>query len=142
MAKETKNVTLRLPVHVVEYLEKSDYSINQAVIDAVEKLEMVEKYADRDIQNKFTEAEWKYLADSLNGTMVEGDFRFYSAALTANIEDSARYDGLDTKWDVDPEQLTTKIKALSSSAIDAIHRRVERFWNTDRPVDLDEWAKY
>lgn len=34
-AKETKTVTLRLPVEMVEYLTRNDDSINQAIINEI-----------------------------------------------------------------------------------------------------------
>lgn len=141
MAKETKTVSLRLPVEQVEWLTKSEESINQAVINTIERLQMIEKYADRDISGKFTPEEWNYLADSLNGSIVEGDFRFRSFALAANVEDSAEYDGLDKKWGVNVATLTDKIKSLSSSSVEAVFRRVEAFWN-DGNKDLAEWSKF
>lgn len=140
MAKETRTVNLRLPVEQVEYLTKDGTSINQAVVVAISKVQWMEKYADRDIANVFSPADWKYMADSLNGTLVEGDFRYSAAALCASVVDSATYDGLHEKWGVDVKQLTNKIASLSSSAIEAIYRRVETYWN--KPTDLDQWAQY
>lgn len=141
MAKETKTVSLRLPVEQVEWLTKNEESINQAVINTIDRLRMIEKYADRDIAGKFTPEEWCYLADSLNGTLVDGDFRYLNAALVAGIEDSATYDGLDKKWGVDVAAFTDKIKSLSSSGVEAVYRRVEAFWN-DGTRDLTEWSKF
>lgn len=141
MAKETKTITLRLPVEQMEYLEQFDCSTNQAVVDLIDKVKTIDKYADRDIQGVFSESEWKYLADSLNGTMVEGDFRFMKGALVAGVEDSATYDNLDKKWGVSVKTLSDKINALSSSAIEAIYRRVENFWKNST-LSMEEWAKY
>lgn len=141
MAKETKTVSLRLPVEQVEWLMKSEESINQAVVSAIERLQMIEKYADRDIAGKFSPEEWSYLADSLNGSIVEGDFRFRSVALAANVEDSATYDGLDKKWGVDVAAFAEKIKSLSASSVEAVFRRVEAFWN-DGTRDLEKWSNF
>lgn len=139
MAKETKTITLRLPVEQMEYLEQFEGSTNQTVVDLIDKVRTIEKYADRDIQGVFSEAEWKYLADSLNGTMVDGDFRYFKCALIAYVEDSATYDNLDKGVDV--KALSDKINALSSSAVEAIYRRVENYWK-NCPLTLEEWAKY
>lgn len=141
MAKETKTVTLRLPIEQVEYLEQFDGSLNQSIVNLIDKVRTIEKYADRDIQGVFSEEEWKYLADSLNGTFVDGDFRFSKGALVAGVEDSATYDNLDKKWGVDVKILTYRINGLSSSAIEAIYRRVGDFWKNSSQ-SLEEWAKY
>lgn len=141
MAKETKTATLRLPVEQVEWLTKNEDSINQAVINTIDRLQLIEKYADRDIMGKFTPAEWSFLADSLNGVITEGDFRYLNAALVAQIKDSANCDGLDKKWKVDVESFCKKVKGLSSASIEAIYRRIEDFWNNSK-YDLGEWAQY
>lgn len=138
---KTKTVSLRIPAEQMEYLDKYETSINQTIVDIIDRIRMIERYADRDVQGVFTEDEWKYMADSLNGTITEGDFRYFAQALNANIEDSATYDGLDKKWQVDVKHLTDKIATLSSSAIEAIFRRVEDFWKNPQQ-DIDEWAKY
>lgn len=101
MAKETKTVTLRLPVEQVEWLTKNEGSINQAVINTIDRLQLIEKYTDRDIMGKFTPAEWSFLADSLNGVITEGDFRYLNAVLVAQIEDSATYDGMELQYNLD-----------------------------------------
>ncbi len=138
----TRTVNLRIREELMQYLEKkTDTSVNQLVNDIIERIQRIEKYADRDIMNVFTPQEWEYMADSLNGTLVEGDFRYYAQALIAGLEDSAKYDGLDKKWDVDVNTLSDKVSKLSSSAIEAIHRRIEAFWE-DSTQDLEEWAKY
>ena len=51
------------------------------------------------------------LADSLNGTMTDGQFRGTNAkALAAHCEDSDMYDGTASKWGVDLKALTDKIE--------------------------------
>lgn len=141
MAKETKTVSLRLPVEQVEWLTKNEESINQAVINTIDRLQLIEKYADRDIMGRFTPEEWCYLADSLNGTLTKGDFRYQNVALIAQIEDSSIYDGLDKKWGVDAKSFCEKVKDLSSASVEAVFRRVEAFWNSGNQ-ELEEWAKY
>ena len=139
---ENKTTSVRLSTEQIEYLKSlCDGNVNQAIVELIEKKQLADKYADRDIKNIFTENEWKYLADSLNGTMVMGDFRYCSSALIAGVEDSATYDNLDAKWEVNINDFKSKIQKLSSSSIEAIIRRVENFWeNPEQNIDL--WAKY
>lgn len=141
MANETKTVSLRLPIEQVEWLTREGDSINQAVVNAIERLQMIERYADRDIAHKFSKEEWCFLADSLNGSITEGDYRYISFALVAHNNDSVEYDGLDAKWGVDVTKLNSKIMTLSSSGIEAIYRRIEAFW-ANQPADMETWAVY
>ena len=130
MAKETKTVSLRLPVEQVEWLATRGDSINQEVVAAIEKLRLAEKYADREIHDAFTAAEWSYLRDALNGTVVAGDYRFSRSSLCASIEDAGRYDRMDEKWDVRPGDLVEKVVKLPSAGIEAVYRSVESYWST------------
>lgn len=136
---EKKTVSLRLPVDMVEYLDRGQ-GINQGVINAVAQLRQHERYADMEIKGKFTGDEWKFLAASLNGTLTLDDFRFSPAALIAHCEDSETYEGLASQWRVDLKTLAGKIGALTAAQVEALYRRVERYWAT--LPDIDGWANY
>lgn len=137
---ETKNITVRIPENIADWLDGRNNSYNSAIVDALEKAMFIERYTMNEIKGKLTENEWKYLADALNGSLALGTFRYSSSALVASVEDSDQLDNLGIKWDVDVKVLTQKISSLPASQIDAIHTRVEEFWN--KPEDLDAWAKY
>ena len=139
---ETKTMTIRVPEDLAAWIEnqKGNNSSNIAIVNALYSAMLTQRYSDYEIKGKLTEDEWKYLADSLNGTRVDGTFRFASSALVASIEDSDRIDGLGAKWEVDVKKLCDKIENMSGSQIEAVYRRVEFFWN--KPEDLDAWAKY
>ena len=137
---ETKTMTIRVPQELATWLEKKEGSYNGSIVDALYTAMYTELYADREIKGKLTESEWKLLADSLNGTLIEGTFRFASSALVAHIEDADKFESVGERWSVDVAKLCEKIKDMSCSQIEAIYRRVEEFWNN--PVDLDSWAKY
>lgn len=137
---ETKNITIRIPSNIAEWLDGKKNSYNGAIVDALEKAMFIERYTMSEIKGKLTENEWKYLADALNGTLALGTFRYSSSALVASIEDSDQLDDLGNKWGVVVKELTEKISAMTAVQIDAIHTRVEFFWN--KPEDLDAWAKY
>ena len=60
--------------------------------------------------------------------------------LVAHCEDSAIYDSLDKKYDVDMEVFKKKLNSLHSANVDALYSRIEDFWNKD--ADIEEWAKF
>lgn len=139
---ETKTVTLRLPQDVAEYISsRSDYGMTDGVKNIVESLRLQERYADMEIQGKFTPEEWKFLADSLNGTMMVDDFRFVPSALVAHNQDAQLYDGTADKWHVNLDELNKKCATLSASQVEALYRRVEKFW-AHPETDLEMWAQY
>ena len=139
---ETKTVTLRLPQDVADYISsRSDYGMTDGVKDIVETLRRHERYADVEIKGRFTPEEWKFLADSLNGTLTLDDFRFVPSVLVAHNEDSQLYEGTADKWGVDLAALNAKVGALSATQVEALYRRIEKFWGHPE-TDLDAWAIY
>lgn len=94
-----------------------------------------------EIKGVFTPNEWKFLADSLNGMVVDEVFRCNVGALVAHCEDADQYDFMGQKWNVDMEVLKQKIRKLAGANIDAIYARVEEFWAKPE-TDIDEWAKF
>lgn len=127
MAKETKTITLRLPIEQMEYLENFEGSINQTIVNLIERIRLIEKYSDKDIDRTFSDDEFRCMFDILKGLRVEGDYRYQCSTLIAQIENECESDAEYTKrWGVDVCEMTDKIASLSASAIDAIYRRVEK----------------
>lgn len=124
---ETKTVSIRLPMELVDYLSTYNASTNQAIVDIIERVRLMEKYADVDVEKTFNEAEFKCLHDILHDVKVRGDYRYKSTTLIAQIEDACDSDKEYTeRWNIDVVALTDKIAQLSSSAIEAIYRKVEK----------------
>lgn len=136
----TKNATIRLPEEIAEWLTEDGKSINQAIIESCQTLKRIRTVSTGEIKGKFTPSEWSFLADSLNGTMITDTFRCNVQALVAHCEDSAKYEYLDKKWDVNMETFLQKIKTLHGANIDAIYARVEDFWGNER--NMEEWIKF
>lgn len=136
----TKNATIRLPEDIAEWLTENGRSINQAIIDSCQTLKRIRTVSTGEIRGIFTSAEWGFLVDSLNGTMITDTFRCNVQALIAHCEDSAKYEYLDKKRGVDMTKFLEKIKALHGANIDAIYARVEDFWENER--NLEEWINF
>lgn len=141
---ETKTVTLRLPQDIADYIiMKADGgSITEGVKEIVDNLRRHERYADVELQGMFTPAEWKFLADSLNGTMTLDDFRFVPDMLVGHNQDSQLYDNTADTWGVDLKALNAKCAALTATQTDALYRRIEKFWANCNDVDIEDWAQY
>lgn len=138
---ETKTVTLRLPQDVADYITRNGDGMTDGVKALVATMQRHERYADVEIRGKFTSNEWKFLADSLNGSMVLDDFRFNKDALIAHNQDSQLYDKTAARWNVNLDELNKKCGELSASQTEALYRRVESFWKHP-DTDLDAWANF
>lgn len=116
-------------------------SIYHAVIVKALTLRKIRQASTDELKGKLSEAEWKFLADSLNGAFITVTYRCSQVALCAFCEDAERFDWTDSKWKVDINGLKAKVLSLTGAQVDALLARVESFWdNPDR--DLDEWAKW
>ena len=134
----TKNATIRIPEDIAEWLTEDGKSINQAVIENALNLRSIRKVSTGELKGVFTPDEWSFFADSLNGTMVTDVFRANVQAFIAHCEDSAKYDYLDKKWNIDMDDLKNKIANLKGANRDAIYTRVEDFWAKN--LELEDWA--
>lgn len=91
-------------------------------------------------------AEWSYLADMLNGTMVDPGFGNPGEILAADVEDADTFDGLGAKWFGDNApfavpDLVAKLRALDYPRAWALVLSVQFFWaNPDLSIDLEWWT--
>lgn len=138
--KETKNATIRLPQEIADWLTKDGKSINQAVIDTVNTLQSIRLISTTELRGIFSANEWTFLADSFNGTIINDSIRYNVQMLIAHCEDSAIYDSLDKKYDVDMEVFKKKLIYLHCANVDALYARIEDFWN--KGIDIEDWAKF
>lgn len=137
-----KNATIRLPEELIEWLTSDGKSINQAVVECAQNLRRVRMVSAGELRGVFTPDEWKFLADSLNGTSVSESFRCNVSALVAHVEDAAQLEGLDRRWQVDVNAFTQKIKTLHGANVEALYARVEEYWANSDTKDLNEWATF
>lgn len=128
---EYKTVTLRLPIEVAQYIEtKSDGGFTDSIKTIVNNLKVLETLADKEVSELFTSDEWRFFFDSLNGTMIEDWMRYRTDLIVAHNEDAELYDGTAQRWGIDLAELNKKCKSLTSAQVDALYRRVERFWKS------------
>lgn len=137
-----KTVTIRMPKDLHEKLQAqaTQDSLNTVIVKRLEELTLLQTNATNEIKNTFTQNEWKYIVDALNGSLAMGSFRYYKSVLIATLEDAERFDGLCAKWEVNLQELTSKINSLHGANIDAIYTRVEQYWN--KPTDIEEWSVF
>lgn len=139
---ETKNITVRIPADLYEKMQARERgSINAQIVEALRRAETLRRMSAAELRGKFAPEEWKCLADLLNGTLVEGPFRYDAQALAAEVDDGELYNGTCKKWGVDKDVLAGMCRALTPAQVDALYARVEEFW-AHPDADLDKWAEY
>lgn len=129
-----------MPEELAIWLSEQGDSINQVIVNLLDNVRYSRAYSLSELKGRFTSGEWKFLADSLNGIMVNDQFRYNNRALIAHCEDSEQLEGTASKWNVNLEILSPKISTLAASQVEALYSRVEQYWRN--PIDLEKWANY
>lgn len=88
----------------------------------------------------FTSSEWIFIADSLNGQIMDEPFRSQIGVFIATCEDAERYDGAASRNEVDLNNFISKAQQLNPTMLEALLTRVEKFWEHSYETDLLEWA--
>lgn len=139
--KGTKSVTIRVSLEDADMLTKlGNGSINRGISLMTSRIRVLTKMAEREIKGIFTEQEWKFLADSLNGVIIDDAIRYSPENLAYHNEDAQTYDFTGEKWGINVAELNKKVMQLTSAQVDAVYMRIERYWSEN--AELDEWAKY
>lgn len=111
------------------------------IIDQLQFLQQIRRASLREIQGIFLENEWGFIVDILNGTLIPAEFRCLQSGLIAEMEDAEHFDSSATKWNVDLQKISDKVRSLTGAQIDAIYYRVKQFWD-DPNRDLDSFTKW
>ena len=139
---ETKQVNLRIPQELLDYVKSQYGSLNSDIVSAIQRLRSVRQVALGEIRGLFTKEEWMFFIDSMNGVMVDEIFCCNVGGLIAHCEDSERFEGTATKYGVDLDSITQKIKTLRGANIEAIYYRVSQFWDNTDKYKLEEYSDF
>lgn len=134
-----KGTTVYLSEDQARYIKENYENQNVGIINALDALIMIRDYSLAEIKGRFTQGEWSFLVDSLNGTMAYGSFRCNAGALAYHCQDADKLDDLGDKWEIDIQELMEKIKDLTAAQVEAVYFRVEQIWNSE-DKDLEEFS--
>lgn len=138
----TKNVTLRLPEEMVEYLTRNNESINQAVISEINTLKRIRLVALGELKGLFTVDEWVFMINTFNSTLTDEMFCTNKGAFIACCEDAEKYEGGATILNMDLSAFINKINSLKGANIEAIYSRIKDYWSHSNEIDLNQWVKF
>lgn len=132
-----KPVTIRLSEDTIAAAEKIYGAKVTGSQIAVEGYFEIQKRTIRELQNKFSDAEIKAIADNLNGTMLQAQFQARAEMLWSHLEDGDEYEGLFAKWGITKAAFKTKVMSLTAAQTFFLQDAVSRFWNNNlEPKDL------
>lgn len=95
-----------------------------------------------ELRGKFSIKEWIFLADILNGLIIDNSYRFSPEVLVATCEDAELYENKASYYSVCLPELIEKLKLLSITQLDALYYRIENFWENCSRLDMLVWAQF
>lgn len=138
----TKNVTLRMPEEMTEYLLLNYNSINQAVITEISYLRRIRQVSLGEIKGLFSETEWVFMADVFKGTIIDDVFCANVSAFIAACEDAEKFDHAASVLHIDFNRFLEKIRSVKGANIEAIYSRIKYYWNHSDSLEISKWAKF
>lgn len=117
-------------------------SVSAGATKAVEAYVNLRKRVLQDMKGYFSKDELTALVDNQNGTIFSPDLFSISGTWVHGVEDGIKYDGLDSRWNIDRDDLIEKLNALSDVQAYFMREEIDRFWS-DTDSDLEEFvSKY
>lgn len=147
-----KTKSIRISEGQEQYLLSKYKNVNQGIQECIHKdqypdknvetFKYIREHSKRELVGKFTEAEWFFFFDSLNGTLTDSRYRCNPGHLIFHSEDSEFHDGTASKYHIEINDLVPKIKKLTAAQVEALYCHVEEFWDAPHESrNLEEWAK-
>lgn len=136
--KETR-INTNLPAPYAKAFEAiGESNISQNAIFAIASYLELKRQTVKELAGIFTANELSYMVDIANATMFDPTFASQKVSLIASVEDSDRYEGTATKWNVDLKQLLSKVDKLTAAQCFFLQRETYLYWyGSDKPGNLD-----
>ncbi|MFP4453258.1 MAG: hypothetical protein ACLFPI_07815 [Desulfobacterales bacterium] len=146
-----KTFSFSLPEHLVERLDtridKSwGISRSEALSRDLDTYYSLLEIAVRKVRRMITRNEAYLILDAMNGTVVETGQAaelWMGTALQHNIADAIAYDALSQKWDVDKDELLSKLNSLEHFERYALADWSRQMWSLagSQKENADTWEK-
>lgn len=78
--------------------------------------------------------QWLFLCDMLNSTVIDENSGQY---LWADIAESGKLDGLAEKWELDGEQFSAQVRAMTPASVAQLLDVVSKFWKSPKLNTID-----
>ena len=135
-----KKITPRIADNTVGFLTDNFKNLNagsEYLLDSVPAVSRV--YVGYQLKGTFTENELKLMIDIMNGTMLNPSLA--GQHLKSNIEDGISLDHLDTKWEVDGNDLISKLGDMSVPEIFFLEIWIQGFWIQSDGIELEDYIQ-
>jgi len=132
-----KRVSPRITEATETWLSETFSSLSGGAEYVLEAAESVYRRFVVDMKKAFSQPELKLIIDAYNGHMLTA--RFAGQGLSLGIQDSIKYDGLDSKWEIDGDALVGKIQALSLPEKMLMEAWAKGYWEQHPAQTLEQY---
>lgn len=140
-----KTITFRFDEDLLAQITDNGEENTSDVFTEITKTHLKEcKIKMYDIRDIFTPNEWKGLANSLNGTIIDEYMHYSKDMFIAHNEDAERFEGAFSNMGADYKEVNEKIDGLTIIQCATILERVADFWANQNGtgIELDKWAQW
>ena len=139
-----KKISPRITPHTAEFLPTLGSTLNWVAEYTLNSFPTIYRKALHELKGVFSSNELKLIIDVFNSTSLTAQIA--GQHLRGNVEDGIALDHLDSKWEVDKEEILKKTRALKLFDCVCLELWANSFWyaqkhQEDKNRDLDEYIK-
>jgi len=127
-SETTKTVTVRASQDAISEAEKIYGAKVTGFQAAIEGFFEIHKRTLQELKGRFTPAELSAIADNMNGVLLTKQFQANPQMLWVHLVDGNQYEGLFSKWEIDPDDFSQKILSLTSAQCYFLQEEAYLFW--------------
>lgn len=136
--------TVRLNPNQAERIQEYGKAISSTIEGMTEGFLAIRNHTLLELKGIFTREEMIALTASLNGTLLEENFKPNKSMAIAHLEDFEQFENGVSGQGANFEKLIEKVNKLTAAQIYFLQEEILRFWNVDNlsgEKSLDEFIK-
>jgi len=135
-----KKITPRIADNTVGFLTDNFKNLNagsEYLLDAIPSVARV--YAGYQLKSIFSAEELQLMIDVMNGTMLSP--LLAGQHLKVNVEDGIALDHLDSKWEINGNNLISKLGDMSVPEVFFLEIWIQGFWIQSDGIELEDYIQ-
>ena len=135
-----KKITPRIADNTIEFLKNNFKNLNagsEYLLDSVPSVARV--YAGYQLKGTFTGEELQLMIDVMNSTMLNSQLA--GQHLKVNVEDGIALDHLDKKWEINGNDLISKLGEMSVPEVFFLEIWIQGFWVQSDDIELEDYIQ-
>ena len=135
-----KKITPRIADNTISFLTNNFKNLNagsEYLLDSVPAVSRV--YVGYQLKGVFSADELKLMVDVMNSTMLNPQLA--GQHLKSNVEDGISLDHLDAKWEINGNDLISKLSDMSVPEVFFLEIWIQGFWIQSNEIELEDYIQ-